>query len=50
MLAFIAVLQNDGLTLAEVLRDIPRDGPAIVIYVMLAICVGLIWAGSRHKA
>jgi hypothetical protein len=38
-----------GLTLAEVLRDIPHDTAAFVVYALLAIFVGLIWAGSRKK-
>jgi hypothetical protein len=41
---------DDGLSLSEVLSNMPHDGPAIVIYLMLAVFVGLIWAGSRKRA
>jgi hypothetical protein len=50
MLATIAAVQADGLTLGRILGDIPHDGPAIVIYVMLVVFAGLIWRGSRRRA
>lgn len=43
------VLQDDGLTFREVVQNIPHDGPAIVIYLMLALFAGLVWAGSRNS-
>lgn len=50
MISMLAALQDNGLTVTEVIRDIPHDGPAIVIYAMLALFVGLVWAGSRKGA
>ena len=46
---FILQQEDDGLTLGEVLQNIPHDGPAVVVYVMLAIFVGFIWMGSRNS-
>jgi hypothetical protein len=40
---------SDGLTLAEIIRDIPHDAGAIVAYVMILIFIGFIWLGSRRK-
>lgn len=45
----IAVLQDDGLTFREVIQNIPHDGPAVVIYLMLALFAGFIWWGSRNS-
>jgi hypothetical protein len=39
--------QDDGLTLGDVLANVPHDGPAVVIYLMGAVFLGLVWAGSR---
>lgn len=49
---FMAIQEtaSGGLTLGRVLRDIPHDGPAIVVYVLLLVFVGFIWVGSRKKA
>jgi hypothetical protein len=38
------------LTLWEIVSDIPHDGPALVIYMMLALFGAGIWYGSRGKA
>jgi hypothetical protein len=46
MLSFILL----DLTLNEIVADIPRDGASIVVYLLIAIFVGLIWAGSRGDA
>jgi hypothetical protein len=48
LFAMIAAVQQDGLTLDTIIRDLPHDGPALVIYAMLAICGILIWKGSRR--
>lgn len=37
------------LSLAEVLADIPHDTGAIVVYLLLALFVGMTWAGSRNR-
>jgi hypothetical protein len=44
---FAMMIQDDGLTLREVLADIPHDLPAMVVYVLIALFVGFIWWGSR---
>jgi hypothetical protein len=46
----VAQVQDDGLTLGEFIHNIPHDGPALVIYVMIAVFIVLIWRGSREKA
>lgn len=45
----IAVLQDDGLTFREVIQNIPHDGPAVVIYLMLALFAWFIWWGNRNS-
>ena len=50
MFALASGIQSDGLTMDEVIRGIPHDGPAIVVYLMLIVFVGFIWAGSRRKS
>jgi hypothetical protein len=47
MSIFAMMLQDDGLTLREVISDIPHDLPALVVYVIIAVFVGFIWWGSR---
>lgn len=47
MSIFAMMIQGDGLTLREVISDIPHDVPAIVVYVLIAVFVGFIWYGSR---
>lgn len=49
MFAIASAIQSDGLTVDEVISGIPHDGPAIVVYLMLIVFVGFIWAGSRKK-
>lgn len=45
------LLQEDrGLTLREMLADIPHDAGAFVVYGILAFGIFLIWRGSRGKA
>lgn len=50
MFAIASAIQSDGLTMDEVIRGIPHDGPAVVVYLMLIVFVGFIWAGSRRKS
>lgn len=47
MFIFAMMIQDDGLTLREVIADIPHDVPAMVVYVLIAVFVGFIWWGSR---
>ena len=39
-----------GLTLERVLRDIPHDAGAMIIYVLIALFIGFIWYGNRQKS
>jgi hypothetical protein len=41
------MIQADGLTLREVIWDIPHDASAMVVYAIIAVFVGFIWLGSR---
>jgi hypothetical protein len=50
MIAVLALQQDNGLTLLEVIRDIPHDAPAVVVYVMATIFIVLVWRGSRRQA
>lgn len=50
MFASAAAFQSEGLTVGEIISGIPHDGPAIVIYAMLLVFAGFIWAGSRRKS
>jgi hypothetical protein len=50
MLPFIALLQDsDGLTFAELVRDIPHDLPAIIVYVMIGAFIFVIWRANRRR-
>lgn len=51
MLSMLSYVQSagGGLTLSEVLSDIPHDPAAIVVYLMLAGSVLLIWRSGRTK-
>ena len=33
----------------EVLAGIPHDGPAIFLYLVLALCLGLAWRAGRRR-
>lgn len=50
MFAIATAIQSEGMTFGEVIRGIPHDGPAVVVYVMLIAFVGFIWLGSRRKS
>lgn len=47
----VAAIQStsSGLTLAEVLADIPHDPAAITVYLMLGVSIALIMRGGRAK-
>jgi hypothetical protein len=47
MFAFALQSDDNGLTLHEVIADIPHDVASLVIYVMVAVFLFLIWYGSR---
>lgn len=49
MFAITAAVRQDGLTLRDVVQNIPHDGPAIFVYVLIALFVGFIWHGSRQQ-
>ena len=44
-----AVLQDDGLTFGDVVRNLPHDGAALVVYALVLGFVWFIWQGSREK-
>ena len=46
-----ALLQTDGdgLTVGEIVRDIPHDPAAVFVYVLVLGFVFLIWYGSRRR-
>ncbi|HSJ09323.1 MAG TPA: hypothetical protein VK928_05395 [Longimicrobiales bacterium] len=44
-----AVLQEDGLSVGDVIRNLPHDAGALVVYVLVLAFVGFIWHGSRSK-
>jgi hypothetical protein len=46
MYSIAAVLQ-DGLTFREVVRNLPHDGPALFVYLLIILFVGFVWHGSR---
>lgn len=43
------VSQANGLTLEEVISDIPHDAAAIVVYVLIAGSVYLLWWANRRS-
>lgn len=42
--------EDGGLTIGEILADIPHDGPAIVVYLLTAAATALIWWGHRRSS
>ena len=51
MFGIIALrLQDDGgLTLREIVQNIPHDAAAVVVYVLIAVFAGFIWMGTRGQ-
>ena len=49
MLLMIAVQESGGLTLGRILADIPHDGPAFVVYALIAGSLYLVWRAGRKK-
>jgi hypothetical protein len=47
MFAIAIAMQDDGLTFREVVQNLPHDGPALLVYVLVALFIGFIWHGSR---
>lgn len=37
------------LSFGEVVRDIPHDAGALVVYLFVLIFVGMVWAGGRNR-
>ncbi|CAN5654464.1 hypothetical protein BH23GEM10_BH23GEM10_00540 [soil metagenome] len=50
MFAIAAAILQDGLTLSEVVQNLPHDAAAIVVYVLIISFGAFIWYGSRQKA
>lgn len=49
MFGIALAIRQDGLSLGEILRGIPHDGPAILIYLMILGFVAFMWHGGRKK-
>ncbi len=47
--ALVQAAESSGLTIGQILADIPRDGPAIFLYVITAASIGLILWAHRGK-
>ena len=46
----LSLLQgDDGLTLREVIADIPHDAGAVAVYLLLALYIGFVWYGNRKR-
>lgn len=45
----LAVQHDDGLTIGDIVHDIPHDPAAFFVYALVALFIGLIWLGSRQK-
>lgn len=43
------VAEDDGLTLKELLSDIPHDVEAVVLYLILGFSAWLVWWGNRNS-
>jgi hypothetical protein len=41
---------DDGLTFGDVVRDLPHDAGALVVYVLMLGFIGFIWYGSRRRS
>lgn len=50
MLGIALAIQGDGISAIEILRGIPHDGPAIMIYIMILGFAAFIWHGGRKKS
>lgn len=48
-IASLLVQDEGGLDVGRILSDIPHDGPALVVYVLILGFVGSIWLGSRNS-
>jgi hypothetical protein len=48
VLGFLRAAQS-GLTLREVVANIPHDTPAFVVYAMLLVFVFMIWRANRPR-
>lgn len=38
---------EDGLTLRDIVADIPHDAGALVVYALMAVFFGFIWYGNK---
>jgi hypothetical protein len=45
----LSLIQSDGLTFGDVVRGIPHDTPAVIVYILVGLFVGMIVVGSRRK-
>lgn len=49
MYAFALQVAESGLTLEEIVTDIPHDLTALVVYLLLGLFGGFVWYGSRRS-
>ena len=47
MFALALQVGNDGLTLTEIIADVPHDFGALIVYLMFGLLVWFIWWGSK---
>jgi len=43
------VVQDSGLSVGRVLRSLPHDGPAIVVYALIVAFLYFVWRGNRKR-
>ncbi|HEX6308124.1 MAG TPA: hypothetical protein VFZ69_08055 [Longimicrobiales bacterium] len=48
-MVLLGVVQDNTLTIGEIVSGIPHDGPAVLVYVMLVGFGLLIWWGNRNS-
>ncbi len=50
MFLIAIALQDSGSSMSRIIRSIPHDAAAVLIYVLMAAFVGLIIIGSRKRS
>ena len=49
MLFVNLAIQDSGLTVSEVVRGLPHDTAAFVVYALVGVFLYLIWRGNRKR-
>jgi hypothetical protein len=47
LLMTAGIAAQSGLTIGEVIRDVPHDTGALIVYLMVAAFIAFVWLGSR---